>query len=60
MNLSHGKDLPQRFLEEKFLLGVNYWPRRSGVRMWRRFDAEEIDDEGTVEGQDSGTDEGRP
>jgi hypothetical protein len=26
----------------RFSLGVTYWPRRSAVRMWRRFDAGEI------------------
>ena len=26
-----------------FLLGVNYWPRKSGVKMWREFDEKEID-----------------
>jgi endo-1,4-beta-mannosidase len=26
----------------KFLLGVNYWPRRSAMAMWRRFDLGEI------------------
>lgn len=30
---------------EKFMLGVNYWPRKSGVRMWQQFDAAEIDAE---------------
>ena len=28
-----------------FLLGVNYWPRKSGVKMWRDFDEKEIDAE---------------
>ncbi|MEA2663980.1 MAG: hypothetical protein QOI11_924, partial [Candidatus Eremiobacteraeota bacterium] len=26
----------------RFSLGVNYWPRRSALAMWRRFDAGEI------------------
>lgn len=26
----------------KFSLGVNYWPRRSAMTMWRRFDAGEV------------------
>jgi endo-1,4-beta-mannosidase len=26
----------------RFSLGVNYWPRRSGLEMWRRFDAGEV------------------
>ena len=26
----------------RFSLGVNYWPRRSAMAMWRRFDAGEI------------------
>ncbi len=30
---------------KSFLLGVNYWPRRNGVQMWRKFDAAEIDRE---------------
>ncbi len=30
-------------IDSPFMLGVNYWPRRSGVQMWRRFDAAEID-----------------
>ena len=25
-----------------FLLGINYWPRRSAMYMWQRFDADEI------------------
>ncbi len=47
VNMNHFRvqDLPQRFQEKKFLLGVNYWPRRSGVRMWRRFEPVEIDAE---------------
>ena len=28
-----------------FLLGVNYWPRKSGVKMWRDFNEKEIDAE---------------
>ena len=35
----------RRFHERKFLLGVNYWPRKSGVGMWRNFDEDEIDSE---------------
>ena len=31
------------FAKYGFLLGVNYWPRKSGVRMWKEFDAAEID-----------------
>ncbi|MDD5727475.1 MAG: cellulase family glycosylhydrolase [Victivallales bacterium] len=30
---------------KEFLLGVNYWPRRTGVRMWKAFDTEELDRE---------------
>ena len=26
----------------RFLLGVNYWPRRSAMYMWERFDAGEL------------------
>ncbi len=26
----------------RFLLGINYWPRRSAMYMWQRFDLEEI------------------
>ena len=33
------------FAKYGFLLGVNYWPRKSGVRMWKEFDAAEIDAE---------------
>ncbi|OQA84720.1 MAG: hypothetical protein BWY31_02292 [Lentisphaerae bacterium ADurb.Bin242] len=33
------------FQTKSFLLGVNYWPSRSGVQMWRKFDAAEIDRE---------------
>ncbi|MFN2460463.1 MAG: beta-galactosidase, partial [Candidatus Velthaea sp.] len=29
----------------RFSLGVNYWPRRSAMAMWRRFDAGEIRDD---------------
>jgi endo-1,4-beta-mannosidase len=25
-----------------FVLGVNYWPRRSAMRMWKQFDLKEI------------------
>ena len=28
---------------DHFALGVNYWPRKSGVQMWQKFDANEID-----------------
>ena len=38
-------DFHRHFHEKKFLLGVNYWPRKTGVRMWRRFDESEIDSE---------------
>lgn len=30
-------------MREEFLVGVNYWPRRKFVRMWREFDAHEVD-----------------
>jgi endo-1,4-beta-mannosidase len=30
---------------ERFLLGVNYWPRTSAMHMWTRFDLGEIDDD---------------
>lgn len=33
------------FKSSSFLLGVNYWPRKSGVKMWRDFDEKEIDAE---------------
>ena len=33
------------FCNKTFLLGVNYWPRKSGVKMWRDFDEKEIDAE---------------
>src|ERR1700722_10578039 len=26
----------------RFLLGINYWPRRSAMYMWRQFDLDEI------------------
>ncbi len=29
----------------RFLLGINYWPRRSAMAMWDAFDAREIDDD---------------
>ncbi len=29
----------------RFLLGVNYWPRRKAIAFWREFDAGEVDDE---------------
>jgi endo-1,4-beta-mannosidase len=29
----------------RFLLGINYWPRRSAMYMWQRFDIEEIGEE---------------
>lgn len=32
-------------MAEKFVLGVNYWPRRKGVYWWRNFDAGEVDEE---------------
>jgi endo-1,4-beta-mannosidase len=30
---------------ERFLLGVNYWPRTRAMAMWSRFDLGEIDDD---------------
>ncbi len=33
------------FDSDTFMLGVNYWPGRHGVRMWREFDPAEIDEE---------------
>jgi endo-1,4-beta-mannosidase len=30
---------------ERFLLGVNYWPRTSAMAMWSRFDSGEIDED---------------
>jgi len=30
---------------ERFLLGINYWPRSSAMAMWSRFDPLEIDDD---------------
>ena len=26
----------------RFLLGINYWPRRSAMYMWQQFDLDEI------------------
>lgn len=31
--------------EKRFRLGVNYWPRHHGVRMWKEWSPEEIDQE---------------
>ncbi len=31
--------------EERFVLGVNYWPRRKAMYWWRDFDAAEVRDE---------------
>ncbi|MBD5633731.1 MAG: hypothetical protein IAI49_04550 [Candidatus Eremiobacteraeota bacterium] len=30
---------------ERFLLGINYWPRTSAMHMWSRFDLPEIDED---------------
>jgi endo-1,4-beta-mannosidase len=30
---------------ERFVLGVNYWPRRSAMGWWSQFDAAEVDDD---------------
>jgi endo-1,4-beta-mannosidase len=30
------------FAMPRFLLGINYWPRRSAMYMWQRFDLDEI------------------
>ncbi len=30
---------------ERFLLGINYWPRSSAMAMWSRFDVGEIDED---------------
>jgi len=35
----------ERGASERFLLGVNYWPRTSAMAMWRHFDAGEIDED---------------
>lgn len=32
----------ERLPMSRFLLGINYWPRRSAMYMWQRFDADEI------------------
>lgn len=32
-------------INNNFLLGVNYWPRRRGVNMWQEFHEKEIDSE---------------
>jgi endo-1,4-beta-mannosidase len=32
---------------ERFLTGVNYWPRRSAMYMWERFDLDEIREDAT-------------
>ena len=45
MKHTGNSDCGRRFQEKKFLLGVNYWPRKSGVKMWRDFDEKEIDAE---------------
>ncbi len=31
--------------ENKFLLGVNYWPRTKAMYWWKHFEAEEVDDD---------------
>ena len=35
-------------MEEKFVLGVNYWPRRKAMYWWSQFDAGEVQDEFSV------------
>ena len=30
---------------KEFICGVNYWPRKTGVHMWKEWDAESIDAE---------------
>ena len=32
-------------MEEKFVLGINYWPRRKAMYWWSQFDAAEVEDE---------------
>jgi endo-1,4-beta-mannosidase len=32
-------------MPEKFVLGVNYWPRRKAMYWWSNFDAAEVDDD---------------
>ncbi|HEY3310199.1 MAG TPA: glycoside hydrolase family 2 TIM barrel-domain containing protein [Anaerolineales bacterium] len=32
-------------MEEKFMLGVNYWPRHKAMYWWSNFDPAEVDDE---------------
>lgn len=32
-------------LGEDFITGVNYWPRKTGMYLWKNFDAKEIDKE---------------
>ncbi len=33
------------FVNSEFILGANYWPRKTGVRMWKEFDEYEIADD---------------
>ena len=35
-------------MEEKFNLGVNYWPRRKAMYWWSQFDAGEVEDEFSI------------
>ena len=32
-------------MEDKFVLGINYWPRRKAMYWWSQFDAAEVEDE---------------
>ena len=31
--------------EQKFVLGVNYWPRRKAMYWWSNFEREEVEEE---------------
>src|ERR1700691_4980071 len=37
--------VPKRRAMARFLLGINYWPRRSAMYMWERFDLAEISED---------------
>ena len=36
---------------DRFVLGVNYWPRRSAMGWWSRFDAGEVDEDFALVGE---------
>jgi hypothetical protein len=37
-----GNPSPERARDSRFTLGVNYWPRKKAMLMWREFSADEI------------------